>query len=221
MERTLIAPSVLSCDLLRLAEQVDRVAEAGADWLHVDVMDGHFVPTLSFGPGLVAALRRRISLPLDVHLMVERPEEWVEPFAEAGADILTFHVEACRHVRRLCRRIRSLGRKAGLAFNPATPPASLGYVADELDLVLVMSVDPGFPGQRLIPGSVAKLREVVGVLTAAGFPHVLVEVDGGVEPANAPVLTAAGAGVLVAGSSVFGRPDPGEALRELRAGLVR
>lgn len=218
---TLIAPSVLSCDLLRLMDQVREVAAGGADWLHIDVMDGHFVPAITFGPGLVEALHRATSLPLDVHLMVERPEEWVQPFAKAGAALISFHLEACRHPRRLLRHIRSLGVAAGLALNPATPPDGLKYLAAELDLVLVMSVDPGFAGQPFIPETIPKLGDVGRVLTAAGASGIHVEVDGGVGPANAGVLSAAGASVLVAGNSVFGQADPAAALRALRQTLPR
>lgn len=214
---TLIAPSVLSCDLLRLEEQVRAVEQAGADWLHVDIMDGHFVPALTFGPNLVAALRRVTRLPLDVHLMVDEPERWVEPFAGAGADVITVQAEATRHPRRLCRLVRSLGAKAGLAINPATPPDLLRYLAPELDLVLVMSVDPGFAAQPFIPETYAKLTEVTDILAAT--PSVLVQVDGGVGLDNAARLAAAGVRVLVAGNAVFGRPDPAAALADLRRAL--
>lgn len=217
VRKTLIAPSILSCDLLRLDEQVRTVEAAGADWLHVDIMDGHFVPALTFGPNIVAALRRVTRLPLDVHLMVEEPERWVEPFAGAGATLLTVQAEATRHPRRLLRQIRSLGVQAGLAINPATPPDILRYLAPELDLVLVMSVDPGFAGQSFIEQTFTKLGEVTALLAEA--PGVLVQVDGGVGARNAARLALAGAHVLVAGNAVFGRPDPAAALAELRRTL--
>jgi ribulose-phosphate 3-epimerase len=225
-----MAPSILSCDLARLADQVRMVEAAGADWLHVDIMDGHFVPALSFGPKLVEALRRITTLPLDVHLMVERPDDWAQPFISAGATILSFHVETTRHPRRLLRHIRSLGARAGLALNPATPPDFLRYLASELDLVVVMSVDPGFAGQPFIPETFGKLAYIARALragksdgrTGAGDPPAgelqggpAIEVDGGVGLDNAGPLAAAGATVLVAGQSVFGQPDPAIALSAL------
>lgn len=221
--RTLIAPSVLSCDLLRLAEQVRAVEEAGAGWLHVDIMDGHFVPALTFGPKLVETLGRVSRLPLDVHLMVERPEDWAEPFVSAGARVISFHAEASRHPRRLCRHLRALGVKAGIALNPATPPDLLRYLGPDLDLVLVMSVDPGFAGQPFLPETLPKLGEVTRILDEVlprGSGRPLVEVDGGVGPSNAAALALAGADVLVAGNSVFGQPDPGLALATLKAALA-
>ncbi len=224
----LMAPSILSCDLARLSDQVKMVEAAGADWLHVDIMDGHFVPALSFGPKLVEALRRITTLPLDVHLMVERPDDWAQPFVSAGATLLSFHVETTRHPRRLLRYIRSLGARAGLALNPATPPDFLRYLASELDLVVVMSVDPGFAGQPFIPETFGKLADIARALRAGkpdgrtgaapvgefqGRPAI--EVDGGVGLDNAGPLAAAGATVLVAGQSVFGQPDPATALSAL------
>jgi len=216
--KTLLAPSILSCDLLRLEAQVAAVERAGADWLHVDIMDGHFVPALTFGPKMVETLRRLTSLPLDVHLMVEDPDRWVGPFIAAGAGGVSFHLEACRHPRRLLRHIRSLGARAGLALNPATPPDSLRYLAPELDLVVVMSVAPGFAAQPFLPETLPKLSAVRAGLDAAAGARTdcLVEVDGGVGPANAKALVAAGASVLVAGDSVFGQADPGAALVALR-----
>jgi ribulose-phosphate 3-epimerase len=213
---TLLAPSILSCDLARLEAQVAAVERAGADWLHVDIMDGHFVPALTFGPKMVETLRRLTSLPLDVHLMVEDPDRWVEPFIAAGAGTVSFHLEACHHPRRLLRHIRSLGARAGLALNPATPPESLRYLAPELDLVVVMSVDPGFAAQPFLPETLPKLSAVRAGLDVAAGSECLVEVDGGVGPANAKALVAAGASVLVAGNSVFGQADPGAALVALR-----
>jgi len=224
---TLIAPSVLSCDPVDMARQVRVVTEAGADWLHVDIMDGHFVPALSFGPRLVEAIRRVSDLPLDVHLMVDEPERWVEPFAAAGAAYISFHVEATYHPRRLCRHIRSLGARAGLALNPATSPDVLRYLARELDLVLVMSVDPGFAAQPFIAETIPKVREVARILAEAtegthdrsGADGIRVEVDGGVGPDNVADLVRAGADVLVAGNSIFGRPDPAVALGNIRKAL--
>ncbi len=239
--KVLLAPSVLSCDLGRWPEQVAAVERAGADWLHVDIMDGHFVPALTFGPRLVEALRRASRLPLDVHLMVERPEDFVEPFASAGASLISFHAEACRHPRRLCRHLRALGVRAGIALNPATPPDLLRYLAADLDLVVVMSVDPGFAGQPFLPETFSKLLEVDRVLGGpgglgpvaapppgrpgpaqrpAGAGRPLIEVDGGVGPANAADLGRAGADVLVAGNSVFGQSDPGAAVVALRQALA-
>lgn len=223
----LLAPSVLSCDFLRLADQVAEVEAAGADWLHVDIMDGHFVPAITFGPRMVETLRRITALPLDVHLMATEPERWVEPFISAGASSLSFHVEACRHPLRLCRHIRSLGAMAGLAINPATSPGVLTYLAGTLDLVVVMGVDPGFAGQSFIPGTLPKVSEVRSLLDRAcgggeeADRPVLVEVDGGVDAERAPLLAAAGATVLVAGNSVFGQPSPGQALLRLRRSLER
>lgn len=222
----LIAPSVLSCDPLELGARVSEVETAGADWLHVDVMDGHFVPAITFGPWMVETLRRVTSLPLDVHLMVEEPEKWVEAFAAAGASYVSFHVEACRHPGRLLRHLRSLGVKAGVALNPATSPALLEYLLPDLDLVVVMGVDPGLAGQPFLPPTITKVGEVRRLVAGRGGPGALpgrpaveIEVDGGVGPENASSLAAAGASVLVAGKNVFGQPDPGEALTRLRRSL--
>ncbi|MBI4560874.1 MAG: ribulose-phosphate 3-epimerase [Candidatus Rokubacteria bacterium] len=209
-----IAPSILSADFAVLAEEIARVEAAGADQLHVDVMDGHFVPNLTIGPPVVVAIRKRTRLPLDVHLMVEAPERYLPAFAAAGADLLTVHVEACPHLHRTLAQIKELGARAGAALNPSTPLHSLEYVLDHLDLVLVMSVNPGFGGQAFIPATYAKVRTL---RTLLGSRAVEISVDGGVKVEHAGVLAAHGASVLVAGSAIFGAPEPGEAVRQLRS----
>lgn len=208
-----IAPSILSADFGALGEAVARVEAGGADQIHVDVMDGHFVPNLSIGPPVIEAIRKRTRLPLDVHLMIESPERWVETYVRSGADLLTVHVEACPHLQRCLTQIREAGARAGVALNPSTPPHSLDCVLDDLDLILVMSVNPGFGGQAFIPSSYAKVRQIRSLL---GRRQVDVSVDGGVGPGNAGQLALAGASVLVAGSAVFGAPDPGQAVKNLR-----
>ena len=209
-----IAPSILSADFAILAEQIARVEEGGADLLHVDVMDGHFVPNLTIGPVVVEAIRKRTRLPLDVHLMITAPERYLPAFAAAGADLLTVHAEACPHLQRTLAQIRELGAKAGVALNPATPPGPLEYVLDDLDLVLVMSVNPGFGGQAFIPSAYPKVR---ALKTLLGRRPVEISVDGGVKIEHAGPLVAHGASVLVAGSAIFGAPDPGEAVHRLRS----
>jgi ribulose-phosphate 3-epimerase len=205
--RVKIAPSILSADFGRLAEQVQAAEEAGADYIHVDVMDGHFVPNLTLGPDIVAAIRRGTSLPLDVHLMIESPERWVERFAGAGASILTVHQEGCTHLNYVLARIRDLGVRAGVSLNPATPVGVLEEVVGEVDLVLVMTVNPGFGGQGLVPGSIEKVRRMATLMAVAGSSAEL-EVDGGVNRENARALIEAGARVLVAGSSLFNARAP-------------
>jgi ribulose-phosphate 3-epimerase len=209
-----IAPSILSADFAALGEAIARVEAAGADLLHVDVMDGHFVPNLSIGPPVIESIRKRTRLPLDVHLMIEEPERWVETYVRSGADYVTVHVEASVHLDRTLTLIREAGARAGAALNPSTPPEALQYVLDDLDLVLVMSVNPGFGGQSFIPGAYEKIRRLRTIL--ADRP-VLVSVDGGVKADNAGALAQAGAGLLVAGSAIFGAPDPGAALVALRS----
>lgn len=201
-----LAPSILSADFARLGEQVREAEAAGADWLHIDVMDGHFVPNITIGPLIVAALRPLTRLPLDVHLMIAQPERYLADFAEAGADWLTVHVETCPHLHRTVERIKELGVKAGVTLNPATPLAALEEILPYVDLVLVMSVNPGFGGQRYIPTSTAKIRRLRALLAAAGSAAEL-EVDGGVKAENAAEVAAAGATVLVAGSAVFNQAD--------------
>ncbi len=208
-----IAPSILSADFAALGDDVQRVEAAGADQLHVDVMDGRFVPNLTIGPVVVAAIRKRTRLPLDVHLMIVEPERYIPEFVAAGADTVTVHVEACPHLLRTLAQIRELGAKAGAALNPSTSPETLRYALDDLDLVLVMSVNPGFGGQSFIPGAHRKIREVRALL---GDRAVDVAVDGGVKAELAPALVQDGATTLVAGSAVFGAADPAAAIRALR-----
>jgi len=210
-----IAPSVLSADLERLADQVHAVEAAGADWLHVDVMDGHFVPNLTFGAGMIAALRRISGLPLDVHLMVERPEGYIEPFADAGASAFTFHPEATRHVQRQLDAVKQRDMRAGLALNPGTPLAYAEEVIDDLDLLLIMTVNPGFGGQRYLPAATPKIARAAELLRARGSGATL-EVDGGITNETIAAACRAGADTFVAGSAIFGATDPGAAVHELR-----
>jgi ribulose-phosphate 3-epimerase len=210
-----IAPSVLSADLGRLAEQVERAQAGGAEWLHVDVMDGHFVPNLTFGAPMVRALRRLTNLPLDVHLMVERPERYLGEFADAGASIFTFHPEATIHVQRHLSTVRQLGMRAGLALNPSTPVTLLEEVLDDVDLVLVMAVNPGYGGQSYLPQSTDKIRRARALLDRRGSPAAL-EVDGGITIETIAGAWNAGADTFVAGTAVFGVPDPAQAVRDLK-----
>jgi ribulose-phosphate 3-epimerase len=215
----LIAPSILSADFARLGEQVRAAEQGGADWLHVDVMDGHFVPNITIGPLVVAALRPVTKLPLDVHLMIEAPDRYLEEFVRAGADYLTVHAEACPHLHRSLQAIKALGVKAGAVLNPATPLSALEHVLEECDLVLLMSVNPGFGGQRFIPQVMEKIARLRQMIEARRL-STLIEVDGGVGPSNARQIAAAGADVLVAGSAVFGNADIPAAIKLLRDQLA-
>ena len=210
-----IAPSVLAVDLERLTEQVRQVEAGGADWLHVDVMDGRFVPNLTFGEAMIAALRRITTLPLDVHLMVEQPEKYVESFAEAGASLFTFHPEATVHVQRQLDAVRELGMRAGLALNPGSPLSLIEEVVDDLDLVLIMTVNPGFGAQDYLPASTDKIARTNRLLREHGSSAYL-EVDGGISRETIAMAYGAGADTFVAGTAVFGADDPTREVKELR-----
>jgi ribulose-phosphate 3-epimerase len=205
-----IAPSILSADFTRLGEQIQEAEGAGADWIHVDVMDGHFVPNLTIGPLIAAAARRATGLPLDAHLMIEKPERYLKAFADAGVDLITVHVETCPHLHRTVESIHEAGVRAGVAINPATPAEHLTEILPHVELVLVMSVNPGFGGQRFIPQSLAKIRRIREMLDGRGLADVEIQVDGGVAPDTAADVVKAGATVLVAGSAVFNETAPVE-----------
>ena len=210
-----IAPSILSADFGRLAEEVRSVEMAGADVIHVDVMDGHFVPNITIGPMVVKALRSVTKLPLDVHLMIEFPDRYIEAFVQAGASWLTVHVEACTHIHRTINAIKALGVKAGAVLNPATSPSTLEYILADLDLVLVMSVNPGFGGQHFIPSSLDKIRHLRKLLASLDH-YVPIEVDGGVNSQTIEAVVSAGADICVAGSAVFGSRDYAATIKKLK-----
>lgn len=211
-----IAPSILSADFTRLGEDIARAEAGGADWIHVDVMDGHFVPNLTIGVPVVKSIRPVTKLPLDVHLMIDNPDDYVESFAKAGADYITVHAEAATHLQRTLSHIRSIGKKAGVALNPATPESVLQYVLADIDLVLVMTVNPGFGGQKFISEVVPKIARIRKMFDDAGFPNVLISVDGGINDDTARKVVDAGANVLVAGSSVYGAPSVEGAIKGLK-----
>ncbi len=219
MPSALISPSILSADFARLGEEVRAMDEAGADWLHIDVMDGHFVPNLTIGPGVVKALRPHSDKPFDVHLMISPVDNFLDAFAEAGADIITVHPEAGPHLHRSIQRIKALGKKAGVSLNPATPAKALDYVIEDIDLVLVMSVNPGFGGQKFITSQLKKIEAVANRIAKQNL-HVTIEVDGGIDSETAPLAISAGANVLVAGTAAFrgGEGAYADNIRALRGG---
>ena len=214
-----IAPSILSADFAALGDAIAAAERGGADLIHVDVMDGHFVPNITIGPPVVKSLKRIAKIPLDVHLMIEEPDRYLEAFAEAGASMLSVHLEVLPHLHRTVHAIKARGVKAGVVINPATPAAALGEIAADVDYVLVMSVNPGFGGQTFIPRSESKIRDVRALLDAAGN-DALVEIDGGIDLHTVARVVAAGARMIVAGSAIFNTPDPERAVRELKAAAL-
>jgi ribulose-phosphate 3-epimerase len=212
-----IAPSLLAADFGRLKEEVSAIEAAGADWLHLDIMDGHFVPNISFGPTVLAALRKHTKLPFDVHLMIAPVDPYLDAFIQAGADHILLHPEAGPHMHRSLQHIRAAGKKAGVALNPATSPDVIPWALDLIDIVLVMSVNPGFGGQSFLPSQLPKIAQLRRMIDAADHPIALA-VDGGVTPKTAPAILAAGADTLIAGTSVFHAPDYASAIADLRGG---
>ena len=214
-----IAPSILAADFAVLGAQIAAVERGGADLIHVDVMDGHFVPNITMGPPVVRAIKRVATRPLDVHLMIEDPDRYIDSFREAGADLISVHVEAVTHLHRTIARIKKLGAKAGVVLNPATPPSALAEIAPDVDYVLVMSVNPGFSGQTFIESSVEKLGRVREVLASAGS-DAIIEIDGGIDLSTIGPVVRAGARMLVAGNAIFGTADPTAATQQLRAAAL-
>ena len=214
-----IAPSILSADFARLGEEVKAVEKAGADYIHVDVMDGHFVPNITIGPLVVEGVNKATDLPLDVHLMIENPDQYINDFAKAGADIICVHVEAVNHLHRSVQLIREAGCKTAVALNPATPLESIKYIMDDLDMVLIMTVNPGFGGQKFIPGTLPKIRDLRDMIIKRNL-DIDIEVDGGVNSKTIGEISSAGANVFVAGSAVFNADDYKKAISVIRNGIV-
>lgn len=215
-----IAPSILSADFANLARDIQLVEKAGADYIHVDVMDGHFVPNITIGPAVVAAIRPVTKLPLDCHLMIEKPENYIPDFAKAGADIINVHVEATPHIHRALQMIKNANVKAGVTINPGTPVAAIQHVLQMADLVLVMTVNPGFGGQAFIPEAVEKVKELKALKEEFGY-HYEIEVDGGIVPETAKICQAAGADIFVAGSYIYNAPDPEDRIATLKEALTQ
>ena len=210
-----LAPSILSADFARLLEDVKKVEKAGCEYLHIDVMDGHFVPNITLGPAIVKSLRKDVNMVFDAHLMIENPDNYIKEFADAGCDIIVVHQEACRHLHRTIQNIKSYGIKAGVSLNPATPIETIKYVLEDVDMVLLMSVNPGFGGQSYIPVVTKKIKELRALIDEMGL-DIDIEVDGGVKPSNISEVVNAGANVIVAGSAIFNAGDIDEAVKSLR-----
>ena len=215
MQKNMIAPSILSADFSRLGEEIMAVEQAGADVIHLDVMDGHFVPNLTFGPPVIKALRKTTDLPFDVHLMIDNPDQYIGAYADAGADWITVHVETCPHLHRTIHHIKELGKQAGAVLNPATPLCFLDHILEDVDLVMLMSVNPGFGGQSFIPDTLNKIRVLKSRIDDKGL-KVGIEIDGGVSPKTISAVREAGVNIFVAGSAVFGSEDYAAAIRQLK-----
>jgi ribulose-phosphate 3-epimerase len=216
MQKPIIAPSILSADFTRLGQEIKAAEEAGADWIHVDVMDGIFVPNITIGPLVVEAAKRSTSLPLDVHLMIDRPERYIDDFVKAGANYLVVHAEASTHLHRTVQAIKEAGAKAGVSINPSTSLGALEYVLQDIDLALIMSVNPGFGGQSFIPSAMDKLRALREKVDALGLKDIILEVDGGVKPSNAAEVVAAGADAVVMGSAFYGAENYSDVVKAVR-----
>lgn len=218
MQNYMIAPSILSADFARLGEEITEVLDCGADVVHIDVMDGHFVPNITIGPLIVKAVRKITDAPLDVHLMIENPDKYLDDFANAGADWITVHAETGHHLHRTIHRIKELGKKAGVVLNPATPLESIEWVLEDVDLVMIMSVNPGFGGQSFIPSAITKIKQLKEQIDARGL-KVGIEVDGGIGPDNIGEIARAGANIFVAGSAIFGQDDYRQVIDKMKANL--
>lgn len=216
MQNFMIAPSILSADFARLGDEINGVLDAGADIVHIDVMDGHFVPNITIGPLIVKAARAITDAPLDVHLMIENADRYIDDFAKAGADWITIHAETGHHLHRTIGYIKDLGKKAGIVLNPATPLESIEWLLEDVDLVMIMSVNPGFGGQKFIPSALSKIRRLKEMIDSRGL-KVGIEVDGGITPDNIGEVVGAGANIFVAGSAIFGQPDYRQAISKMKA----